>query len=210
MGALLVMLAGAAWAQQPQDPLARWRARIDDAKRLNIPAPPKGTSDTQWRALAPPDWDITHIMQQVHAGWPDIDPHRADANDPRLQAMERAMQQAFDTAPTVPLRDDAPIRLTGFAVMLQPGQSLAKNILLVPYRGVGMDRRAPPANQMVVVVLKKGLPRNLEQVPIWITGRIYPLATQTMHGRVAYMIPDGRWQKFPAEQYPLPQSHIPH
>lgn len=207
---VVAMLASPTWAQQPDDPLARWRARIDDAKRQNIPAPPKGIRDTGWQELAPPDWDITHVMQQIRANGPAIDPNQSDTHDTQMQAMERAMQRAFDTAPTVAAYDDTPVRLTGLAVMLQPGQGLAKLILLVPYHGVGMDRRAPPANQMVLVAFKRGLPRNLEQTPIWVTGRIYSVANQTVHGRVGYMIPDGHWQKFPAKQFPLPRYRVPH
>lgn len=211
MLAMLVMAqTGQANAQDSQsDPFARWRARIDEAKRLNIPAPAKGIRDTAWSALVPPDWDVASVMQQVRAAWPGVNPQHAERNDPRVLAMERAMQAAFDNAPAVTLAHDMPIRLTGFAVLLEPGEQLARKVLFVPYHGVGMDRLAPAANQMVLAVFKKGLPRNLEQQPLWITGRLYPLASQTLHGRAAYIMPDARWQKFPATQYPMPRYRPP-
>lgn len=209
-GTLLLILTGLAHAQPAQpDPYARWRARIDEAKRLNIPPPAKGIRDTAWTALVPPDWDVARVMQQVRAAWPGVDPHHAEKNDPRVLAMERAMQTAFDEAPSVTVPDDMPIRLTGFAVLIDPGDGLAGKVLFVPYHGVGMDRLAPAANQMVLAVFKKGLPRNLEQQPLWITGRLYPLASQTVHGRAAYIMPDAHWQKFPATQYPMPRYRPP-
>ena len=58
---------------------------------------------------------------------------------------------------------------------------------------------------MVIVTFEQGLPRNLEQEPIWVTGRLYPLATPTVYGRVAYTMLDARWQKFPVGSYPLPR-----
>ena len=122
--------------------------------------------------------------------------------------VQAEIRREWDNAPTVPPPDDAPIRLTGFPVLLENSGGLAKSILLVPYYGAGIHRPSPPANQMVMVYFKHGLPRNLGQSPIWITGRMYPLAASTAHGRVGYTMPDAKWQKFPVDKYPLPQ-YIP-
>lgn len=203
--AITAVLAAPAFAGQQQDPIARWRARIDEAKRLNIPAPPKGVRDTPWQALSPAHWDAEAILRQIRASGAGGDHQHGEGADPLALEVESEIQRAWDEAPTVPATHDAPIRLTGYAVMLQPGQGLARSVLLVPYNGVGQDRRAPPANQMVLVTFKSGLPRNLEQRPIWVTGHLYRLATQTDYGRVAYVMPQARWQKFPVEQFPMPK-----
>ncbi len=83
-------------------------------------------------------------------------------------------------------------------------------VLLVPYYGVGIDRPSPPANQMVLVVFKNPLPRNLEQQPLWITGRLYPLASQTVHGRAAYIIPEGTLDQVPPRTIPDAAGTVRH
>ena len=195
-----------AQAQVQFEPRTSRQAQIEEARRKNIPPPATGVRDTQWHALSPSDWNPARFLRDLRNAHPDVhdDPRHKSGNDPELAAMRAEIQREWDAAPTVAAPDDAPIRLTGFAIMLEPGQGLAKNVLLVPYYGVGIRHEPPPANQMVIVTFKQGLPRNLEQEPIWVTGRLYPLATPTVYGRVAYTMPDARWQKFPVGRYPLP------
>ena len=114
------------------------------------------------------------------------------------------INREWDMAQTVVASDDAPVRLAGYPIMLDEGEGLSSTIILVPYQGNGILRPRPPANQMVLVVLKKGLPRNMADQPIWITGRMYPVATPTQHGKVGYLMPEGKWGKYPIEKYPLP------
>lgn len=184
--------------------MASWREQIDEARRKKIPPPPKGVRNTQWFELSPRDWNPARILHELGASREPHGDHRSEKDDPKALAVEAQVQRAWDNAPTVPAPDDAPIRLTGYAVMLDAGDGLAKTILLAPYHGVGMDRHAPLANQMVIVTFKQGLPRNLAQTPVWIAGRMYALVTPTVHGRVACTMPDAVWQKFPHDRYPLP------
>ncbi len=196
-----------AQAQVQLEPRSLRQARIEEARRKNIPPPAKGVRDTEWKDLSPKDWNPARFLGELRKAHPEVhdDPRHPSGNDSEVAAMRAEIQRAWDAAPTVTAPDDAPIRLTGFAIMLSPGQGLAKSVLLVPYYGVGINHEPPPANQMVIVTFKLGLPRNLEQEPIWVTGRLYPLATPTVYGRVAYTMPDAHWQKFPVGRYPLPR-----
>lgn len=202
---LALALLGTAWsplqAQGYVDPMARWRAQIENARRLTVPPPPKGTKELQWNELSPAGWNPGRILERL--GVEDL----AD-NDPHVREIEREIRREWDNAPTVTRGDDAPVRMTGYPIIMAEGEGLAKTIILVPYHGACVHRPAPPANQMVVVSLKQGLPRNIGQTPLWITGRLHTLATPTAYGRVAYTMTDASWQKYPAERYPLPQ-YIP-
>ena len=197
-----------ALAQFPLDTRTSRQVQIEEARRKNIPPPAKDVRDTQWHALSPKDWNPARFLRELRNASPDDGNDHGHGNadsDPQAAALNARIQREWDSAPTVAASDDAPIRLTGFAIMLGKGDTLAKTVLLVPYYGVGIKRPPPPANQMVVVTFRQGLPRNLEQEPIWVTGRLYPLASPTVYGRVAYAMPDARWQKFPLGSYPLPR-----
>lgn len=194
------VLAGTtgARAQYNIDPMAHWRMQIEEARRKTLPAPPKGTRELHWNALSPAGWNPGQILQRL--GVRNI----SDGN-PRAREVEAQIQQEWDKAPTVPLNDDSPVRMTGYPIILGAGEGLARTILLVPYRGACIHSPAPPANQMVMVSFKQGLPRNMDTTALWVTGKIHVLAAPTPYGRVAYTMSDATWQKYPVEKYTLPQ-----
>ena len=193
--------AGTAFAEYNIDPMAHWRTQIEDARRKTIPAPPKGVREMHWNALSPAGWNPGLILQRLGV-------MKTSDGEPAARQIEAEIQREWDKAPTVPLTKDTPVRMTGYPVMLGAGDGLAKTILLVPYRGACIHRPSPPANQMVMVTFKSGIPRNMDTTSIWVTGKIYALAAPTPYGRVAYTMLDAQWQKYPVEKYPLPQ-YIP-
>jgi len=174
------------------------RARVEAARQLSIPKPPPGVRDLRWNELSPPGWNPGHFLQELDLG-------KLGDSDPRaVQAMTKVRQE-WDAAPAVTFADDGPVRLTGFPILLDPGQGLSRAILLVPYYGACIHRPSPPANQMVMVVLKNGLPRNMDGLPIWVLGRIYTARNNTQYGKVAYTVTEGSWIKYPLDKYPMPQ-----
>jgi len=173
------------------------RARVEAARRLSVPRPPPGVRDMRWNELSPPGFNPGRFLEELDIG-------RLGDSDPRaVQAMEK-IQREWDAAPAVTFTDDQPVRLTGFPVLLEPGDGLSRAILLVPYYGACIHRPSPPANQMVMVVLKNPMPRNMDHLPIWVLGRIYAVRTATQHGKAAYTITEGTWLKYPYEKYPMP------
>ena len=174
------------------------RARVEAARLLSVPKPPPGVRELRWQELSPPGFNPGRYLEELDiAALSDSDPRAA-------QALEK-IRRVWDAAPAVRFADDHPVRLTGYPILLEPGQGLSRAILLVPYYGACIHRPAPPANQMVMVVLKNPMPRNMDHLPVWIMGRIYPASTSTQHGRVAYTITEGTWVKYPHEKYPMPQ-----
>jgi hypothetical protein len=201
LAASLALLAGgrARGTEMPaQNAVENMRARVEAARLLSIPKPPPGVRDLRWNELSPPGWNPGRFLHE-------LDISKLGDSDPRAaQAMEKVRQE-WDAAPAVTFTDDRPVRLTGFPIMLDPGQGLSRAILLVPYYGACIHKPSPPANQMVMVVLKNGLPRNMDGLPIWVLGRIYAARNSTQYGKVAYTITEGSWIKYPYDKYPMPQ-----
>lgn len=195
--------AGAHQLNRDSEPMGRWREQIDNARRLAVPPPPKGVRDVQWEELSPRGWNPGKIMQRLGVS-------KVSATDPQYRDVETEILREWDRAPTVAIADTNPIRLTGYSIILGEGQGLVKTIILVPYHGHGIHRPPAPANQRVMVSLKHGLPRNMGETPIWVTGQIHPLGAPTLAGWVGYTMTDATWQKFPVSQYPLPRYNPLH
>ena len=193
----LGLLAPTARAEFPIDPMAHWRAQIEDARRKSVPPPPRGVREMHWNTLSPAGWNPGQILQRLGV-------MKVSDGEPDARRIEAEIQREWDKAPTVALTDDKPVRMTGYPVLLDDGDGLARTILLVPYRGACIHRPSPPANQMVKVSFKKGIPRNMDTTSIWVTGKIVALASPTPYGRVAYTMPEAQWQKYPIEKHPLP------
>lgn len=198
--ALAVQAGGGLWATEipEQSVVENWRARVEAARLASVPKPPAGVREMRWNELSPAGWDPGRFLKQLDIG-------KVNDNDPAAAIAMQRIRQEWDAAPAVSFADDAPVRMTGFPIMLEPGDGLSKTILLVPYRGACIHRPSPPANQMVLVTLRNGLPRNLDGYPIWITGRIYAARNATQHGKVAYTMTNATWSKYPYEKYPIPQ-----
>ena len=201
VGASLAMLgAGRLCATETpaQSAVENMRARVEAARLLSVPKPPPGVRDLQWNTLSPPGFNPGKYLQE-------LDIARIGDSDPRaVQAMAK-IKRVWDEAPAVSFADDQPVRLTGFPILLEPGQGVSRAILLVPYYGACIHRPSPPANQMVMVVLKNPMPRNMDHLPVWVLGRIYPARTATQYGKVAYTITEGTWIQYPYDKYPMPQ-----
>lgn len=174
------------------------RARVEAARLLSVPKPPAGVRELRWHELSPPGFNPGRFLEELDIG-------RLGDSDPRAVQAQKKIQAAWDAAPAVTFTDDQPVRLTGFPILLEPGQGLSRAVLLVPYYGACIHRPAPPANQMVMVVLKNPMPRNMDHLPVWILGRIYAARTSTQHGKVAYTMPEGTWIPYPHDKFPMPQ-----
>lgn len=201
----LALLAGwsapAARAQFNVDPMARWREQIEDARRKTIPPPPRGVRELNWNELSPPGWNPGKILERLGV-------RQINDGDPIARQVEAEIQSEWDKAPSVPVDNAQRVRLTGFPIMLTPGEGLVTTVLLVPYFGACIHKPSPPANQMVMVSFRPGIPRNLDTTALWVTGRLHNLPSPTPYGRVAYTMTDASWLRYPVERHPLPQ-YIP-
>ena len=191
-------LSGVA-ASADQDPMARWRARVEAARLASVPPPPKGVRDMQWQQLSPAGWNPGQILTRL-----GVD--SVQDSDPAAKAKMGEIRREWDNAPTVDLPPDgAPVRLTGFPLTVDSMAGLARTILVAPYYGACIHKPAPPANQMVVVSVTNAFPADFQQRPVWITGRLVKQTTPTPFGQAAYLMVDAKWEPYPLQKYPMPQ-----
>lgn len=200
LAALVLCGAGTtgALASPEQDPMARWRARVEQARLASVPPPPKGVRDLQWSELSPPGWNPGLTLQRLGVG-------AMKDNDPGVSDTMTQIRREWDHAPPVSLPEGTPVRLTGFPVLLDEMAGSARTIILAPYYGACVHRPSPPANQMVVVALKNAFPVNMQPYPVWIVGKIVPQLTPTRYGQAAYLMVDAKWEPYPYQKYPMPQ-----
>jgi hypothetical protein len=163
-----------------QNAVENMRARVEAARLLSVPKPPPGVRDMRWHELSPPGFNPGRFLDELNIK------ELADSDPRAVQALER-IQREWDEAPSVVFDNDRPVRLTGFPILLDRGQGLSRAI------------------QMVLVVLKNPMPRNMDHLPVWVLGRIYAARTATQFGKAAYTVTEGTWIKYPHEKYPMPQ-----
>lgn len=208
----LVLLAsmglGTSWALAQgatQDPLLRWRARVEQSKLAALPPPQDGAQDISWQRLLAPDLPgaaeaMASSPSAVASGTDDGQHDHARDHPPAGSGVA--------TGPAV--LEMAAVRLTGFALPLDARAGSARTVLLTPYRLLASGRPAPAGNQMVVASLRYAFPDNMRAQPIWITGTIQTQSTPTPYGTADYMIVQGRWQPYPHQKFRLPPYHAPH
>lgn len=78
------------------------------------------------------------------------------------------------------------VKLPGFMVPLEDNQKDVTEFLLVPNAQACIHVPPPPANQMVYVKMKKGIPAVFE--PIWIYGKFKILTKKSMYGDASFEI----------------------
>ena len=85
----------------------------------------------------------------------------------------------------------AMVKVPGYAVPLHmEGQKIVE-FTLVPQFGMCIHIPPPPPNQMVYVKLKEGVPyQEVFARPVWITGELNIVKTDSVYGSTAFTIAD--------------------
>lgn len=159
-------------------------------ERLAKPSPPaKGKADnsasssyrqTEWDALVPKGWD-------PQAAFKGLDFAKLSDSDPRAAAAMKQMQEAWSLAPAEPAMNDQRIRIAGFVVPLDGGQSAGvQEFLLVPYFGACVHSPPPPANQIIHVRAGKPLKGMKMMDAVWISGTLKAEKSDTAEGVSGY------------------------
>lgn len=161
-------LAGAALAQPAPKPAAKGAA-----------AAPFRT--ITWDALVPPGWDpMKDFKPQELAALSDA--------DPRAQEMMKRVREIWDAAPANPALAGQAVRIPGFVVPLEENKDGLKEFLLVPYFGACIHTPPPPANQIIHVLMKTPAKGVRSMDPVWISGTVSALRTDTAMGTSGYRI----------------------
>ena len=123
--------------------------RIGDRLAPAKPRPPSGDfEDITWDMLLPEGWSVEKVLESL-----DLD--ALGDNDPKAREAMKKIREMWDNAPANPKFDKRRVSVAGFVVPLDGEREKTREFLLVPYFGACIHAPAPPANQVVHVVLNK-------------------------------------------------------
>jgi hypothetical protein len=144
------------------------------------PATPVGTAkETSWDDLVPKDWDPTKRFRDLNLGM-------LSDGDPRVLQMMREMRETWDNAPTNSRLDGATVRLPGYVVPLEEAKGELREFLLVPYFGACIHTPPPPANQIVHVIVGKGVNGLRMMDAVWASGTLKTRRQDSVMGVSGY------------------------
>jgi hypothetical protein len=116
------------------------------------PMKPRTTSgpyeDITWDLLLPEGWSVEKIMDSLNL-------NELGDNDPKARDAMKTIREMWDKAPTNPKFDNRRVSIAGFVVPLDGEREKTREFLLVPYFGACIHAPAPPANQVIHVVVNK-------------------------------------------------------
>jgi hypothetical protein len=147
------------------------------AKAAAKPAPFKTIS---WDELVPKDWDPMKDFKGLDLGL-------LQDGDPRAAQMMQKMREVWDNAPANPALVGQAVRIPGFVVPLEETKDGVKEFLLVPYFGACIHSPPPPANQ-IIHVLPKSAAKARSMDPVWISGTLTTVKTDSYMGASSYRI----------------------
>ena len=103
-----------------------------------------------WDSLIPNSYrPDTELIDKYNNG-------EIDADDPRIIALKKLMQELLDLAPVNKELQGKIIRLPGFVIPIEHDGDKISEFLLVPYHGACIHVPAPPSNQIIYVRVPGG------------------------------------------------------
>jgi hypothetical protein len=98
----------------------------------------------------PEGWSVEKVMD-------DLNLNALGDNDPKAREALKKLREMWDKAPANPKLDNKRVSIAGFVVPLDGEREKTREFLLVPYFGACIHAPAPPANQVIHVVVSKTL-----------------------------------------------------
>ena len=155
-GAMMLACIGAhspgAWAAAENK---RAQAPSDSGFRVGDTLPPVKPrtqvgdyEDIGWDSLLPEGWSVEKVME-------DLNLDALGDNDPKAREAMKKIREMWDKAPANPKLDNKRVSIAGFVVPLDGEREKTREFLLVPYFGACIHAPAPPANQVIHVVVSK-------------------------------------------------------
>jgi len=140
---------------------------------------PQATARTvKWDDLVPKDWDPLKKFRGMNLD------ALSDA-DPRAIELLQRMRDTWDNAPSNNAMDEQRVRIAGYVVPLDENKSGLTRFLLVPYFGACIHTPPPPSNQIIDVTPRDAAKFRVMS-PVWITGVIRTLHSDTTLGASSY------------------------
>lgn len=155
--------------------------RVGDTLAPAKRAPSGGYEDILWSTLLPEGWSVEKMMEGLNLS-------ELQDNDPKARETLQKIREMWDNAPVNPKLDNRRVRIPGFVVPLDGERDKAREFLLVPYFGACIHAPAPPANQVLHVVVNKSV-NTVKLFPAaWISGTIRTVRSDTRMGVSGYEV----------------------
>ena len=153
--------------------------RIGDKLAPAKPRTPAGQyEEILWETLLPEGWSVDKELGSLNMD--DL-----GDNDPKAREVMKKIREMWNQAPTNPKLDNKRVRIPGFVVPLDGERAKTRDFLLVPYFGACIHAPAPPANQIIHMVVKTKNPITVTP-SAWISGTIHITRSDTRLGVSGY------------------------
>lgn len=171
--------------------------RVGDTLAAAKPGAASGDyDDILWETLLGEGWSPEQQMESLNLN------ELAD-NDPKARAILQKIREMWDTAPVNPKLDNRRVRIPGFAVPLDGEKDKAREFLLVPYFGACIHAPAPPANQVIHVVVDKSVKTVKLSPALWISGTMRTVRSDTRMGASGYEMTVDKVEPYKLEYSPF-------
>jgi hypothetical protein len=172
--------------------------RVGDTLPPVKPRTPSGDyEDILWDALLPEGWSVEKVMETLNL-------NELGDNDPKAREAMKKIREMWDNAPTNPKLDNRRVRIPGFVVPLDGEREKTHEFLLVPYFGACIHAPAPPANQVIHVVLSKTANTVKLTPAAMISGTIRAVRSDTRLGVTGYEMTVDKVEPYKVEENPFP------
>lgn len=180
------------------------QASADGGLRVGDPLPPAKArhaaddyEEILWPALQPQGWTVEKMMERLNL-------NELGDNDPKAREMLQKIRELWDSAPVNPKLDNRRVRIPGFVVPLDGERDKAREFLLVPYFGACIHAPAPPANQVIHVVVDKAVNAVKLSPAMWISGTMRTVRSDTRMGVSGYEMTVDKFEPYKLEFNPMP------
>ena len=136
---------------------------------LSASAQPTASVKTiTWDDLLPTHWANEIKLQMAAVGRLGF---LVDGSEQANEAMQQ-LRKKWDSAPIDPTHINSAIRIAGYVVSLDANRKQISEFLLVPYFGACIHLPPPPANQIILVRLKKPTSKLASMDTVWVQGTL--------------------------------------
>ncbi|MFN4900699.1 MAG: DUF3299 domain-containing protein [Betaproteobacteria bacterium] len=144
-------------------------AALIGLQALSASAQPAASVKTiTWDDLLPTHWANEIKLQMAAVGRLGF---LVDGSEQANEAMQQ-LRKKWDNAPIDPTHINSAIRIAGYVVSLDANRKQISEFLLVPYFGACIHLPPPPANQIILVRLKKPTSKLASMDTVWVQGTL--------------------------------------
>jgi len=166
---------------------------------LSASAQPTASVKTiTWDDLLPTHWANEIKLQMAAVGRLGF---LVDGSEQANEAMQQ-LRKKWDNAPIDPTHINSAIRIAGYVVSLDANRKQISEFLLVPYFGACIHLPPPPANQIILVRLKKPTTKLASMDTVWVQGTLREARVDTGLAVTGYILEGSISEPYTAKNSP--------